>query len=318
MRKCDVYDAYCAYFENKWSDIVVDANRFGVNVALAFSGLESRRVYWVNLSQAYGDAYTVNTVFDDRDAAQTAVYDDTRDKNLSYRVANRSLSTLIYRCRDRKCCFQLVIRRQQNGKWCVAKCTKHSCPSGFHSTWKHYRGSPEALIESLPPTYCGYVRDHFDALVLVHACETNVLQPLQTAPSMAERYALAKSGNVIIIKQSLGKNTWRDNLSWGKICLKSPFEIRYHGTNERPQRETENMTLSWEHFENMPGSWLMRKACSIEMNGNKYRLIAYCAKNGISSLTRPSEDGNFETLRKTMCSRCPEAFGSEEEQRYVK
>jgi len=92
---------------------------------------------------------------------------------------------------------------------------------------------PEAIVPSAKPSFFGYLATTYDALVLLEACLSGLVQPLARRPPENERESLTRSGYVFIYDETSGMTRWTDGRKWSPSRMQGNF-LLYRETNPKP------------------------------------------------------------------------------------
>ncbi|KAF4336243.1 Sge1 [Fusarium beomiforme] len=111
----------------------------------------------------------------------------------------------------------------------------------------------------LQPTYCGFIGDTTDALIIFEACLSGKLAHVPRRPHDRERQDLIKSGNIFVYEEhASGIKRWTDSISWSpsRILgnyllyreLEKPFppgeKKRARGRNGKTSQQSGGITKS--------------------------------------------------------------------------
>ncbi|KDN60324.1 hypothetical protein CSUB01_03489 [Colletotrichum sublineola] len=130
---------------------------------------------------------------------------------------------------------------------------------------------------SMRETYYGLIGTPEDAKIIIQACETGLLSPLEHRLSPCERQSI-RSGSVFAFKKPVfGK--WLDEKTWSKPVTSKSFLIHHEITNQ--------------------GMGLTRQSFSISSGDQDYRIVSFYSGSDPQLLTfkRPSTDSLFENIK---------------------
>ncbi|PVV00265.1 hypothetical protein BB560_005360 [Smittium megazygosporum] len=168
-------------------------------------------------------------------------------------------------------------------------------------------------------TYNGYIDTTNDALLVLEACRTGLLKPVQRRLSEDERLKI-KSGSIFVWDEELsGIKRWTDGKSWSPSrvngCFLTYNELERKKSSSSSDINTKNLSSDDEHRSlssqdngQISGnttatgscdSGLIKKALSVfSQFGNKLHLICYYKKEYVVSgkLKTPSKDPLFENI----------------------